>query len=246
MNLYSPKTWSALFDIFIIAGDFFMGAFFVRWLMPYMEGKGPAATKAGQIFCVASLLVCVLYIAGLWINRINFRAEKIIKISDWDNIALAFNSVLLASIFIVVITTVIPALVMMWAVIILVFGFMIGWGWLHWHILNKVSSENIGRPSLARKIAGFFMVFPFVLLVTLPANILAEQMRFGPDTEITFGASFLFPALVGLLLAMIAWFMFYIPRKFLKGFTGTNISSRSFFWALVLDYALKLTPAGFM
>lgn len=241
----TPKVWSSILDFVIIAGDFFGGSLLARWFMPYMEDNGPMGQKAGQIVCAVALLVCVLYVAGLWINRVNFRAEQSIKISNWDGIALSFNSVLLASVFIVVITTVFPGMMLLWLVIILVFGFMGFWFWLHLHILRKVSSQNEGTPSLSRKILGFFMVFPFVLMVMLPVNSLAEMLRFDGNFATTFHSAVTFPVIVGLLLALVAWFMFYIPRKFLKGFTGTNISTKAFFWVLVLDYAFKLSPANF-
>ncbi len=242
MIRFEAKTWSRIFDFLIIAGDFFIGSLLARHFIPYMEDNVHIGRGAGQIFCAIALLVCVLYVVGLWINRVNFRAEKTIAIGGWDGIALAFNSVLLASLFIVVITTVFPAMMLMWLVIILVFGFMIGWFWLHWHILQKVSSENSGTAILSRKIIGFFMVIPFVLMVMLPVNSLAEMLRFGSETRLTFQTAVISPLSIGLLLALVAWFMFYIPRKFLKGFTGSNISSRAFFVGLVVEYALKLSP----
>lgn len=246
MKQLSAKNWSHLFDFFIITADFFIGTLLARWFMPFLSDQTGSSRTAGTILCVTALIVCVLYCAGLWINRVNFRAEPSLKMSSGDFIALMFNSVLLSSIFIVVLIELFPALSYMWLVIVLVFAFMGFWFWLHWYILKKVSSDNGGTPSLSRKIAGFFMVFPFVILLSLSISALAEEMRFQGEQAITWNSALWSPLMIGLLLALCAWFMFYIPRKFLKGFAGVNISSKAFFGALVLEYAFKISPANFL
>ena len=76
---------------------------------------------------------------------------------------------------------------------------------------------------------------------------LSQDMKlFAEGDAITLTNALWWPLLVGLLLALISLFLYFIPRKMLKGFMGVNMKSRAFFWALVLDYAFRLSPFNFI
>lgn len=245
----TAKTWSRIFDVLIILGDMIGGTYLTRQFMPYfgLAENSVATNDNNRFFCALFILLTLMYVSGLLINKVNFIAEKSLKISAWDGIALMFNTVLFAAIFPLILTSVFPFLENMIVFIVLIFALMGAWAWLHWHITQRISSQNGGTPSKKRKIIGFFLVYPFVISVMLPVNALVEGMRFTDAAmQITFQNAFWTPLLVGALLALIAWFLCYIPRKMLKAFTGTNISGFAFFWALVLDFMFKLSPLNFL
>lgn len=244
----TSKNWSRIFDGLIILGDLIIGIFLTQAFMPYF-GLSESAVSDNintQIICGVFVLLTIMYIGGLLINRINFIAEKSINLSAWDNIALMFNTVLFAAVFPLLLSELFPFLMKWMGVfIVLIFVTMFAWGWLHWYITKRVSSQNGGTPSRKRKIAGFFLVFPFVLGIMLPVNALVEGMRYTEAaTSFSFQSVVWTPLFVGALLALIAWFMCYIPRKMLKAFTGADLKGRGFFIALVIEYAIKLSPLG--
>ena len=125
---------------------------------------------------------------------------------------------------------------------IITFGFMGGWTFLHWHILNKESRKSGDVHSIKRKVIGFILVFPFVTALSLPLAVLAGQMDlYNKNDPITLANALVYPLFAGSLLALLAWFLYFIPRKMLKGFSGANIRSRYFFFALIIDYTIRLT-----
>lgn len=243
----TPRFWSNVFDALIVVADLLLGNFLIPWFNSVFVSNGTAPQSSANILCVVILVLLTMYICGLLINRSNFRAEKKIELSGGDNIALLFNMVLLASIFPLVVTEIVPAAMNIILVIIMTFGFMGGWVWLHWYILKKESVRNEGTPSLNKKIAGFFLVFPFVMMLALPVGVLSTEMElFSQGEKITFFNAVGFPVFMGLILAVIAWSMYFVPRKMMKSFMGVNLRSRYFFWGLVLSYAFKLSSFNFI
>lgn len=244
----TPKNWSRIFDGLIILGDLISGLFLTRAFSNYfgMSENSSATNSNSQLVCGVFILLTAMYVLGLLLNRVNFVAEKSINFSVMDNIALMFNTVLFSAIFPLLLLALFPILKNYMVVfIIIIFTCMFAWGWLHWYIAKKVSSNNGGIPSRKKKILGFFLVFPFVIGIMLPVNTLAEGMRFVDSTsQITFTNAVWSPIFVGALLALVAWFMCYIPRKMLKVFTGSDIRSRGFFLALLIEYAIKISPLG--
>ena len=241
----TPRFWSNVFDALIVLADFIVGKMVSPWFNSVFSGSGGSAStmQNGKLLCGAYLLLAAMYTIGLLINKVNFRAEKSIPLSAGDNVAMGFNMVLMACIFPLLIIELFPAAMNVAVVIILSFGFMGGYVWLHYHILRKESPRTGSKPSLTRKIAGFFLVFPFVMSLSLPVNALVSEMTLSSAGEaLTFSSGFVIPVFIGLILAALAWFLFFIPRKMLKAFTGVNLRSRVFFWALLLDYAIKVSP----
>lgn len=237
-----PKVWSTLFDAVIVAADFIVGfIIYPRFNSLYVQ-PGTVSEKPVMIMCGISLLLAAMYVAGLLANRGNFRAEEAIRFSTMDSMAFMFNAVLLSAIFAVVLMELFPAVIHPVVIMIITFGFMGGWTFLHWHILNKESRKSGDIPSIKRKIIGFILVFPFVTALSLPITVLAGQMNLYQKNEaITLSNTLLYPLFVGSLLAVLAWFLYFIPRKMLKGFSGVNIRSRFFFIALIIDYTIRLT-----
>jgi len=245
----NPKLWSNLFDALIVIADFMAGSLLAPHFFALFENNGPADMSNATIVCAIILLLTAMYFTGLLINRVNFRAEETIKFSGADNVAMMFNMVLMAGITPVVMMELVPAEHKTIQIILVVFAFafMFGWGWLHWFILKRESVRKDGEPSVKRKIIGFFLVFPFVIFLSAPISAMAESMRLYADGDpITLTNALWWPLFVGLLLALVSLFLYFIPRKMLKGFMGVNMQSKAFFWALVLDYAFRLSPFNFI
>jgi len=243
----TPRFWSNVFDALIVVTDLLLGNFLVPWFTSVFNSEKPAPQSSVSVLCMIILMLLAMYVAGLLINRPNFRAEKKIELSGGDNIALMFNMVLLAAIFPLVVIELFPAATQLFLVIVMTFGFMGGWVWLHWYILKKESPRNEGTPSLKRKIAGFFLVFPFVMMLALPAGVVSSEMElFSQGEEISVFNAVGFPLFMGLILAFLAWSLYFVPRKMMKSFLGVNLRSRYFFWGLVLSYAFKLSSINFI
>jgi hypothetical protein len=240
MNKSTPEFRSTLFDALIVLADVLVGGFLAPWFKGYAGDAGSGGKT--MLLCGILLALTAMYAAGLLVNRVNFRAEQRIRISAWDNLALVFNMVLLAAIFPLVFMEVFPVGMNLAVVILLSVGFMAGWAWLHSFILDKESSRSGDRPSVRRKVVGFFLVVPFVACLSLPVGVLAEGMNlYARGEPVTLANAVAYPLFAGTLLALVAWFLYFIPRKMLKGFMGVNIRSRYFLWALVFDYALRLS-----
>ncbi len=237
-----PKIWSNLFDAVIVTADFIIGfIIYPRFNSLYLH-SGPVSEKLIVILCGISLLLTTMYVAGLLVNRVNFRAEETMRFSTVDAMAFLFNAVLLSAIFAVVLMELFPSAIHPVVIMIITFGFMGGWTFLHWYIVNRESRKSGGAPSPERKVIGFILVFPFVTGLSLPLTVLAGQMDlYKKNDPITLSNALIYPLFAGALLALLAWFLYFIPRKMLKGFSGANIRSRYFFIALIIDYTIRLT-----
>jgi hypothetical protein len=236
---------SNLFDALIVSADLLGGSLLAPWFKGHARDSGSKGNAV--LLCGIFLALIAMYAAGLLINRVNFRAEPRIQISAWDNLALVFNMVLLAGIFPLVFMEVFPVGTNLALVVALSVGFMAGWFRLHSFILDKESSRSGDRPSVRRKVIGFFLVVPFVACLSLPLGVLSEGMDlYAKGEPVTVSNALLFPLFAGSLLALVAWFLYFIPRKMLKGFMGVNIKSGYFFWALLFDYAFKLSSLNIL
>ncbi len=245
----TPRFWSNVFDALIVLADFIVGSLVAPRFFKMFEGGSSTGITNAMIVCLIMLLLIGMYMTGLLINRVNFRAEAPIKLSGADNVVMLFNVVLMGGIVPVIMMELVPKEYKTVQVILIIFAFafMFAWGWLHWHVLRKESAKSGGEPSLKRKVIGFFLVFPFVAFLSAPVSALSQDMKlFAEGDAITLTNALWWPLLVGLLLALISLFLYFIPRKMLKGFMGVNMKSRAFFWALVLDYAFRLSPFNFI
>ena len=71
----NPELWSNLFDAAILAADFIVGfVIYPRFNLLFVK-SGPVSEKQVMILCGICLLLTAMYVAGLLINRVNFRAE---------------------------------------------------------------------------------------------------------------------------------------------------------------------------
>jgi len=115
------------------------------------------------------------------------------------------------------------------------------------HAAGKGGSVRGGHTSARRRLAGFLLAFPFTASLSLPMGVLSDGMNLYVRGEpVTLSNAVFFPLFAGTVLALVAWFLYFVPRKMLKGFMGVNIRSGYFFWALVLDYAFKLSSLNFL
>ncbi|HQA76284.1 MAG TPA: hypothetical protein PLY32_04100 [Salinivirgaceae bacterium] len=241
----TPKFWSNVFDALIVLADFIIGKIVSPWFNSVFSGSRESASNIqnGKILCGVYILLAVMYVIGLLINKVNFRAEKTITMSSGDNMVMGFNIVAMGGVFTLLIFELFPATINVAMTIILSVGFMVGYGWLHYKIIRKESPRTEFNPSLKRKIIGFFLVFPFVISLSLPVNALVSEMTLSATGEsLSFYKDFVIPVFIGLILATLAWFLFFIPRKMLKAFVGVDLRCRAFFWALLLDYSIKVSP----
>ncbi|MPM14861.1 hypothetical protein SDC9_61225 [bioreactor metagenome] len=244
----TPRFWSNVFDALIVLADFFVGSLVAPHFFSLFEGESASGINNAVILCVVMLILLGLYMTGLFINRVNFRAEEPIKLSGADNVVMLFNVLLMGGIVPVIMMELVPEEYKTVQIILIVFAFvfMFVWGWLHWYILRKESAKSGGEPSQKRKIFGFFLVFPFVAFLSAPISAMTQEMKlFSEGDAITLINALWWPLFVGFLLALLSLFLYFIPRKMLKGFMGVNIKSRAFFWALVIDYAFRLSPFNF-
>lgn len=242
----STKTSSKIIDLIIVIGDFVFSYLMIHFFTTNYTFDTKAATSS--IEYTATLLMAatvLLYCLALFINKNNFIAEKFMKprFSDW--FALGFNALLIMAFLIVIADKVLDVgNNLLAAILIFGFLFMSAWIVLHWYFMKKISIKKGAKPSKRRKVFGFFLSYPFVILTTLPATLTYQSFITDPKAA-THKDSYSTLLLLSVALTVLTWAASFIPRKMQKCFLGVDIKSRFFFWSLLASYLIKFFFVSF-
>jgi hypothetical protein len=234
-----------LLDLVIIFSDLILGGLLIEYATSETMNKQGDSNPRLLLPALLVFLCTGLYIYGLWTNRRNFNRERPFTLKSTEWISLIFNSIFIITfliiltdaIFIITPDTLVP-------VILLSFIPMFFWIWIHIKVF-RLAQKNYFAEITKDKIKGLFLIYPFVLITTLPSNLFLNLFFTDPQ-NILLQKNIVIILLLSIGLAGFSWFLNFIPKKVFISLKGSSLSSKAFFWGLALSYLIKMIFFGFI
>lgn len=234
-----PKRTIWISDLILLACDALLAFFAGDWLAEHsFPGSSEPSGTLGYLLLSGVLCIILIYALALFRNLGNIGNLPAQTLLASDNIALAFNSMLISVSVVMLFTTGLGVQNIVFT-IILIFVVMGGWFWLHQSVFRAMKKGGQGPLNKGLQISGIAMTIPLAVISLIPMNNTAASFRLmlhelSPAEILWQVPVFTF------MLALLAWMMTYIPRRMVRVISGSAYRNKLFLLMLWWEYIFKV------
>lgn len=215
-----------VFDALFILGDLIL--FFFLSPKQFDFNDQTVYERFNLLFCSALFL----YLLALFFSKKpSSSVQK--ELTGFENISLIANSILIGALMIVFVTSSVNLSVFF--LIVLLFGFMAAYFFAH----QRFFSKRKGKGKFLPRILAYVLMLPFVFSLIFLMNSLSYGIEFSNLWVKKSFINLLIPLFLAVVYAVLAWYMYYFPRKVLYMFSDKELSVRNFLLALIIANAFK-------
>lgn len=225
-NISYKSSLPYIFDILFILGDLVLYLFFSP--KQYDFNDQAVFDKFNLLFLAA----LAAYLFALFFSR-SPSASTHRELNGFENISLIANSILIGALMIVFISSSVHLSVFLF--ILLLFGFMAAYFFAHQRFFSKKRKKAKFLP----QILAYVLMLPFVFVLLFLMSSLSHGIDFSNLMADKSFINLMIPLFLAVVYAILAWYLYYFPRKVLYLFSGKELPLRNFLLALIIENAFK-------